>query len=385
MNEFCNVVFVVTEAFSCPLHSVGEEFLVRNFTLSIRRDKQTCLLLLQEFMKVLAVPESLLQPQNGLRLCVNPVIPLQQGAQRVKFECTGCAGLLRFERKRQQKTQNVTVHGRLLEAKNREAEQRANELVRKKIYSFLRGTELFAPLDDNTLHYLAHLMQLRRHDKNKMLIAEGMPGTHFYILLAGQAAVMNKEGEIFAKLKRGDVFGETSLLTGRPAYPSVCSLTPVQLIVLNSSNFRQAISTCPHLNSFFWNIVMSRATANFIRSSQISSGMSGELACISLLDLFQLIHSSRKSGKIELVLPDGPACVLFNEEGEIIHADCGQLEGKEALFSLLTKKNGTFTYTAQLPKEGKNRQVLGGFMGLMMEGVQRLDEKTCCNESRMAG
>jgi hypothetical protein len=208
-----------------------------------------------------------------------------------------------------------------------------------------------------------------------MLIEEGMPGTHLYILIAGQAGVINRNSEIFAKLKRGDVFGETSLLTGRPAYPSVCSLTPVQLIVLNSKNFRQALSSYPNLNSFFWNIMMTRAKANLIRSCQINSGMSGELACISLVDLFQLINSGRKSGTLDLMLPDGHASVFFNKEGEIVHATFGQLQGKEALFTLLTQENGSFTYTVEnLPAPYRKKERLGEFMGLLMEGLQHADE-----------
>ena len=372
MTEFRNVVFIVTEAYSCPLYKVGEEFTVRNFTLSAQPNKQTCLLLMQEFMKVLAVPESMLEPRRGPG--ISQVLPPQQG-QRMKFDCGGCSGLIRFERKRVQKTQAVTVQGRMIEEKNREAERQAGELVRKKIYTFLRGIKLFDQLDTDTLHYLALLMQLRRYEANKTLIEEGMPGTYLYILLAGRAAVMNKEGEIFAKLQRGDMFGETSLLTGRPAYPSVRSLTQVQLIVLNSANFRQALSSYPNLNSFFWNIMMNRAKANLVRSCQISSGMNGELACISLVDLFQLINSGKKPGRLDLTLPDGHACVLFNEDGEIVHAACGGLRDKKALFALLAREEGSFTYTvAQLPETYRKKQHLGDFMALLMEGLQRMDE-----------
>ncbi|CAK8720791.1 hypothetical protein KKHLCK_09985 [Candidatus Electrothrix laxa] len=373
MKEFSNFIFIVTEAYSCPLYKVGEEFTVRNFTLSTKRDKQTCLLLMQEFMKVLSVPESLLDPRRGAS--ANSFILPQQNMQRIKFECGGCSGLIRFECKKPQKSYAVTVQGQLIEEKNREAEKQATELVRKKIYTFLRRVKMFDELDSDTLQYLALLMHLRRYDANKMLIEEGMPGTHLYILLAGQAGVINKNGEIFAKLKRGEVFGETSLLTGRPAYPSVCSLSPVQLIVLNSKNFRQALSSYPNLNSFFWNIMMNRAKANLIRSCQINSGMSGELACISLVDLFQLINSGRKSGTLDLILPYGHACVLFNEEGEIVHAACEQLHGKEALFALLAQEDGSFTYTVErLPDTYRKKQRLGEFMSLLLEGLQHVDE-----------
>ena len=104
--------------------------------------------------------------------------------------------------------------------------------------------------------------------------------------------------------------------------------------------------------------------------------MSGELACISLVDLFQLINSGRKSGRLDLVLPEGHAYVLFNRDGEIVHAACGKLRGKEALFSLLSRENGSFTYTVeQLPEGYEKKQRLGEFMNLLLEGLQYVDEK----------
>ncbi|RWX42783.1 hypothetical protein VT99_14411, partial [Candidatus Electrothrix marina] len=53
----------------------------------------------------------------------------------------------------------------------------------------------------------------------------------------------------------------------------------------------------------------------------------------------------------------------------------GELEGKEAVFSLLAKQKGLFTYTKGLSAEEKELPVLGGFMGLIMEGLRRIDEE----------
>ena len=100
------------------------------------------------------------------------------------------------------------------------------------------------------------------------------------------------------------------------------------------------------------------------------------------MELFQLINSGGKSGRVDLVLPDGQAAVLFNE-GEIVHAFYAGLLGKEALFILLAQKKGTFTYTAELTDEEKKLPVLGGFMGLLMEGLQHLDEEK--NEEQERG
>ncbi|MCI5224581.1 MAG: DUF4388 domain-containing protein, partial [Candidatus Electrothrix sp. AR4] len=70
----------------------------------------------------------------------------------------------------------------------------------------------------------------------------------------------------------------------------------------------------------------------------------------------------------------GHAIILF-KEGEIIHASYADLVGKEALFALLSKKKGSFTYNTELAEKYEELPVLGGFMGLLMEGLQRIDEE----------
>jgi len=51
-----------------------------------------------------------------------------------------------------------------------------------------------------------------------------------------------------------------------------------------------------------------------------------------------------------------------------------KLDDKEALFSILSKNQGTFTYTSGLSEEDKKLPLIGGFMGLIMEGLRRIDE-----------
>ncbi|MCI5160048.1 MAG: DUF4388 domain-containing protein, partial [Candidatus Electrothrix sp. AUS1_2] len=78
--------------------------------------------------------------------------------------------------------------------------------------------------------------------------------------------------------------------------------------------------------------------------------------------------------KVQLVFEESQATTLFNE-GEIVYCKYGDMEGKEAIFSLLAKQKGTFTYTKGLSVEEKKFPVLGGFMGLVMEGLRRIDEE----------
>ncbi len=44
------------------------------------------------------------------------------------------------------------------------------------------------------------------------------------------------------------------------------------------------------------------------------------------------------------------------------------------MFALLDVKSGHFMYTKGIPKEFDALPPIGGFIGLMMEGLQRIDE-----------
>ena len=69
----------------------------------------------------------------------------------------------------------------------------------------------------------------------------------------------------------------------------------------------------------------------------------------------------------------GKATVCF-KDGEIIYAHFLKLRDKDAVFALLGVKNGHFSYTRGVPDEFENLPSIGDFLGLLMEGLQRIDE-----------
>ncbi len=257
--KFNNAVFVVTETSFCPLYTVGEEFAMQDSALTVERDKQICLILMHELLRVLA----------------DTTLP-----QKAKFECGGCSGLIRFERKKDKACSALQMN--LLKA----AEQRANQRLTSETFSILRAMELFAPLSDIDLQALALLMKLRRWPPDKMIIAEGERGRSCFIVLSGHAAVTRKDSKVVAEIGPGGVFGEMSLLTGELTYPSVYSRIAVHLAVLNAKDFKRILVSHPVLQIFFYRLLISRVKENAMQSGRISSGMSGELTDISLLSLF---------------------------------------------------------------------------------------------------
>ncbi|MCI5147057.1 MAG: Crp/Fnr family transcriptional regulator, partial [Candidatus Electrothrix sp. AR3] len=193
--EFRNAVFVVTEECSCPIYNVGEEFTVHDSALAIDWDKQVCLIMVQELLKVLA----------DTRLFERRIT--LGGMQRAKFECGGCSGLIRFEYKKEKAYSTLQMN--LLKV----AEQRAKKQLIEEFFGLLREMDIFEPLDDFDLQDLALLMKLKRYAANKVIIEAGERGTHFYVILSGTAAVVREDNEIIAEMGPGEIFGEMSLLS----------------------------------------------------------------------------------------------------------------------------------------------------------------------------
>ncbi|MCI5212278.1 MAG: cyclic nucleotide-binding domain-containing protein [Candidatus Electrothrix sp. ATG2] len=204
-----NAVFVVTEEHSCSLYKVGDEFIIRDSTIVAGRNKELCVWLVQELLTALN-DGNLLKHRH-----------IQPGARRIKFECGGCTGLIRFEYKKE--TAHSTLQMKLLEA----SRKRAKSQLIGRFFDLLRGMELFEPLDDFDLQDLALLMKLETYPANGILLESGTVGTHFYVVLTGKVTVVGEGKEVIAELGPGEIFGEMSLLSGELTSSAVYSKTAV--------------------------------------------------------------------------------------------------------------------------------------------------------------
>lgn len=77
------------------------------------------------------------------------------------------------------------------------------------------------------------------------VVREGEPGDSFYILLAGQAKVVQKNGKVVNRLLPGDSFGEISLLDGGERTASVVGETPLVLLELKRAAFHRMLREEP--------------------------------------------------------------------------------------------------------------------------------------------
>ncbi len=354
--QFRSGVFIITEERHCPLYNVGEELLVDEGILILPAAKPTCLTLTRDLIELAS--EDIAYERY-----------LQGSKKKTKFECGGCTGIIRFEFKKEKEFS--TIQMKLLAA----SERREKVKAVSHFAGLLRSIEIFQPLSDDDLLDLATLLVLEDYNWGFPILQKGDPASNLFIIISGKVEVMDEDGVTLAEMGRGEVFGEMSLLSGDRVTTTIMAMEPCQIATLSQKNFRHVLNRFPALQVFFYKLLVSRITTiNYQRAEELASGMVGQLADIPPLELFQMINSNQKTGRLKVEVGDKKANLLFNE-GELVYATYNSNEGREAFYDVLALNEGRFKFVHGLSLREMEMDVLGGFMGMLMEGMKRIDDK----------
>ena len=101
-------------------------------------------------------------------------------------------------------------------------------------------------------------------------------------------------------------------------------------------------------------------------------GFEGRISDFQLSDLVQMNCLGRLTNAItvETVNKNG---IIFFEDGNIIHATVGDLDGDEAFYEIISWQGGHFAIDKEAKAERES--ILKGWQSLMLEGLRRVDEK----------
>jgi CRP/FNR family transcriptional regulator, cyclic AMP receptor protein len=108
----------------------------------------------------------------------------------------------------------------------------------------LAGVPLFASLDDAQLQELAGWFRVQNAGDGRRLVGEGAPGYTFFVILDGTAQV-TADGVLLVALGPGDFFGEIAILGDGHRTATVTSTSPVRMLVLFGTEFRQLEAAHP--------------------------------------------------------------------------------------------------------------------------------------------
>ena len=112
--------------------------------------------------------------------------------------------------------------------------------------TLLSTVPLFEALNDRELALLSRRVRRLHAEPGDILVLEGQRGREFFVILSGQAAVMHDDDTV-ATLRTGDWFGELALLANAPRNATVAALTPMELFVLDDSEFSALLRELPQL------------------------------------------------------------------------------------------------------------------------------------------
>src|SRR5690606_32803182 len=107
------------------------------------------------------------------------------------------------------------------------------------------------------------------------------------------------------------------------------------------------------------------------RNSISKTRFTGSLADMGLVDLFQPVEISRKSGVLELSNGTQRGSVMFRD-GQLVDAELGKLRAEAAIYRLLLWNEGEFEIDFR-PVRAEQR-ITSSTQALLMEGMRRIDE-----------
>ena len=354
--QFRNGVFIITEEKNCPLYNAGEEMAIAEGNLKLPASKPTCLILANDIIELASEDVAFESLQQGT-------------SKKTKFECGGCVGLIRFEFKKEKGY--ATLQMKLLAAAERK--EKIREVA--TYAGTLRSISIFSSLSDDDLLDLATLLEFEDFEWGFPIAQRGDPGAKLYIIIHGRVEVVDDEGVVLAEMGPGDVFGEMSLLSGERVTATIIAAVPSEIATMSQKNFRHILNKYPALQVFFYKLLVSIITSIHVqRAEELASGMVGQISDISVVELCQMINSNQKTGYLKLESSDVSGRIVFNE-GEIIKAMLGMVEGKEAFYDILELTEGRFKFIQGITRAEKKLSVIGGFMAMLMEGMKRLDDR----------
>lgn len=110
----------------------------------------------------------------------------------------------------------------------------------------LKGVPLFGALSRRQLDAVAREADELQVGAGRVLAREGTLGREFLLILEGTARV-ERGRKVIARLGRGDVIGEMSIIDGKPRSATVIAESPSSVLVVERRCFVGLLDTVPGL------------------------------------------------------------------------------------------------------------------------------------------
>ena len=143
-------------------------------------------------------------------------------------------------------------------------------------FEFLKGIEYFKHMEQQQLLLIYRVCVLETYDKGQVVISEGEMKEKFYIIFEGMVSVLKnyaqKNQNLLAELRPGDMFGELSLIDDLPRSATVVTSEPSRLLTINKVDFERLFSESTEISFSImkWmSAMIRRFNKNFVDTLQL--------------------------------------------------------------------------------------------------------------------
>ncbi len=137
--------------------------------------------------------------------------------------------------------------------------------IRGKAHAILRQEPLFSWMSDQQIDGLLHDGEVNHFGRGEVVIEEGSDGDSMFVLVQGTAQVsVEKDGSQIKVgfLRRGDCFGEMSLLTGEKRTATVRAEQDCEIMEISKPVMGELLRTSPHCLEELSGLLAQRKLAN---------------------------------------------------------------------------------------------------------------------------
>ena len=205
------------------------------------------------------------------------------------------------------------------------------------------------------LKAIGELSQVMHLEEGVTVYQCGSVSDALYIINRGALQVMHGEAgdgcnTPVSYLSRGDVFGETEVLSDVPRKNAVRTCESASIQRFKKKDFPELIRRVPAFFYYLSQQIASQVTKMtdlaFVQSNCLE--LSGNLSNFDLVTIYQTILNSAQTGVLSVVSEDKETSATFSfKDGQARHGTYYHLTGEEAFWQLLLheKLNGTFSFS----------------------------------------
>jgi CRP-like cAMP-binding protein len=224
-----------------------------------------------------------------------------------------------------------------------------------------------------------------QYQSGDVILKANVTSSHFHVLLKGMVRIATRgnDGRVLelSVLRKGDCFGEMSILTGAATSNQVDAVEPCLTLAVSRGDFHKMLAEFPVLGIILYRMLSKRIRATNQKLAQLlSPGLSGDLSYFAFSDLMQTVLTARLTGTLLVEQAQLRARFGF-VDGGLVHGSLGNMPATLAVDEVLRWQTGAFRFLPDQPPADRNLD--GDTLAILLEALRRLDESTIFEKERL--